>query len=311
MIEVRDLVKKYGENEAVKGVSFQVRKGEIYGLLGPNGAGKSTIISVLCGLIQPTSGSVFIDGLNIFTERMRVKKILGVVPQETAFYRELSAYENLMFYGSLYGLRGDKLKERVREAIELVGLEHRMNEPVEKYSGGMLRRLNFACGIVHNPKVLLLDEPTVGIDPQTRLNILEMIAKSAALGATILFTTHYLYEAEQICHRVGIIDNGKLLIEGTISELRVMTAEKDIVIVKGDIKADMLQRKLTEYNLTGVEIISIGANDATLASPSGENNIALLFRALSKMTEIKEFNVKQAGLETLFIKLTGKELREN
>ncbi len=311
MIEVKDLKKNYGNFEAVKGVSFKVFDNEIYGLLGPNGAGKTTIISILCGLIEPSSGTVYINNLNLFQESLSVKKIIGVVPQEAAFYKELSASENLMFFGSLYGLKGNQLKQSVYQALELVGLTHRMKEPVEKFSGGMLRRLNFACGILHKPKVLLLDEPTVGIDPQTRLNILEMITNTASQGTTILFTTHYLYEAEQICHRIGIIDDGKLLIEGTLDELKNIITQNDIIIIKGDFTKDLIQNKLSESKIMNAKIISCENGTATISIPSKEQNITTLLKTFSKITQIKEFNIKQPSLETLFIQLTGKELREN
>jgi linearmycin/streptolysin S transport system ATP-binding protein len=310
MIKVSNLRKMYGEIEALKGISFSVAAGEIYGLLGPNGAGKSTTISILCGLLQPTSGTVYIGGLNLFTETLEVKRILGVVPQEVAFYKELSAYDNLMFYGSLYGLKGNELQERAREVIELVGLAHRLKDPVEKYSGGMMRRLNIACGIMHKPKVLLLDEPTVGIDPQTRLSILETIVQTAAQGTTVLFTTHYLDEAEEICRRVGIIDNGQILVEGTIDELRTMVAEKNIILVKGSFSQEAMQDKLDDLHLKGTEILSFKEGTASIAIPPGENNIPLLFKSLSSMSDVKEFNIKQPSLEALFIKLTGRELRE-
>lgn len=310
MIKVTNLRKTYQDIVAVDNISFSVAVGEIYGLLRPNGAGKSTTISILCGLLQPTSGSVTIANYNLFTEPMNVKKIMGVVPQEVSLYKELSAYDNLMFIGSLYGLKSKELKQRTLEVLELIGLAHRMREPIEKYSGGMMRRLNIACGIIHKPKVLLLDEPTVGIDPQTRLNILETISQTAAHGTTVLFTTHYLDEAEEICHRIGIIDHGKILMEGTLQELRNAVAEKDIVIVKGNFTIELLQNKLNELALHGTEILSFKEGIASIALPPGQQNITLLFKNLSAMSEIKEFNIKQPSLETLFIKLTGRELRE-
>jgi len=310
MIEVKDIRKNYGDIEAVKGISFTVNKGEVYGLLGPNGAGKSTTISILCGLQKPSSGAVTIGGLNLFADPVAVKKIMGVVPQEVSLYHELSAVDNLMFFGSLYGLKGKERRDRVEEVLELVGLSHRTREAVGTFSGGMLRRLNIACGMIHKPAVLLLDEPTVGLDPQTRLTILETISNAATQGTAVLFTTHYLDEAEEICHRVGIIDHGKILIEGTLTELRKATTEKDIVIIRGNVKKETIAEIFAAQPSLGIELISHEEGTIKLAMLPGEQNLATLMRSLAALSEVKEISVKQPSLESLFIKLTGRELRE-
>ena len=205
MYEVDDLVKRCGDLVAVAGVSFEVRTGEIYGLLGPNGAGKTTTISMLCGLLKPDEGRVRFDGIDLGVEPIRVKSQLGVVPQEIALYDELSARENLRFWGSIYGLAGAALNRAVDRALEVVGLEGRAKDPPSKYSGGMRRRLNLALGLVHSPRALLLDEPTAGIDPQGRVKILDVVRDIAAAGTTIVYTTHYLEEAETLCDRIGIM----------------------------------------------------------------------------------------------------------
>ena len=205
VIEVRDLRKTYGDVKALDGVSFLVPEGTVYGLLGPNGAGKSTAISILAGLTAPTSGRASIAGHDLASDATAAKRALGFVPQDVVLYEELNAKENLEFFGGLYGIRGAELQGRVEELLRDIDLGDNAKRPVETYSGGMKRRLNLACGLVHQPKVLLLDEPTVGIDPQARLHILEMVRRIAQAGTTVLYTTHYLHEAEELCHRIAII----------------------------------------------------------------------------------------------------------
>src|SRR5438034_4994849 len=229
MIQASGLRKRFGEIEALRGISFSVSPGEIYGLLGPNGAGKSTTISILCGLVPPDAGEVRLNGVEVASRPLEARRSLGVVPQEVALYTELSATDNLSFFGRLYGLRGGDLRRRVEQALARVNLADRAREPVERYSGGMLRRLNIAIGVLHSPKVVLLDEPTVGLDPQTRLTILELVRTIAKDGAAVLYTTHYLDEAERLCDRIAIIDHGGILAEGTLAELRHAAGEREIV----------------------------------------------------------------------------------
>jgi ABC-2 type transport system ATP-binding protein len=231
MIRVEGLVKRFGEIRAVDGVSFEVRSGEIYGLLGPNGAGKTTIFSMLAGLLGPDAGRVTMDGVDLAESPVEVKRGLGIVPQEVAVYEELTARENLRLWAGLYGLTGAALDQAVHRALEEVGLSGRSKEPVERFSGGMKRRLNLSLGLVHGPKVILLDEPTVGIDPQARANILDVVRRVADSGAAVLYTTHYLEEAEQLCDRIGILDHGKLLSEGTLAELKELVGEDEVVVL--------------------------------------------------------------------------------
>ncbi len=214
MIKVEHLLKRFGELTAVDDLSFEVRQGEIFGLLGPNGAGKTTTISMICGVLRPDAGRVLIAEQDIWLRPKAVKQAIGVVPQEIAVYEDLTARDNLSFWGSLYGLRGAELTARVNEALSGVGLGDRATDKVEQFSGGMKRRLNLCMGLLHRPKLLLLDEPTVGIDPQARLNILEVIREVAAGGTTVLYTTHYLDEAQELCDRLAIIDHGKILATG-------------------------------------------------------------------------------------------------
>ena len=231
MIRVEGLVKRYGDIRAVDGVSFQVGVGEIYGLLGPNGAGKTTTFSMLAGLLAPDDGRITMGGVDLADDPVAVKRGLGIVPQEVAVYEELTARENLRLWAGLYGLTGAALDQAVARALDEVGLSGRSKEPVELFSGGMKRRLNLSLGLVHGPRVILLDEPTVGIDPQARANILDVVRRVADAGAAVLYTTHYLEEAEQLCDRIGILDHGKLLAEGTLAELKELVGEEEVVVI--------------------------------------------------------------------------------
>ncbi|MBE3566385.1 MAG: ABC transporter ATP-binding protein [Thermogemmatispora sp.] len=229
LVEVRNLVKRFGKLEAVKGVSFSIKAGEICGLLGPNGAGKSTIINILCGYLPPDEGEVLVCGYSIRRETQAVKRLLGVVPQEIALYRDLNALENLDFFASLYGVPAHEHQARAEEVLQFVGLYERRKEPLKNFSGGMLRRLNFAVALMHRPRVLLLDEPTVGVDPQSREHIFENIEKLAASGTTVLYTTHYMEEAERLCRRIAIMDEGRIIALGTLEQLLAMRDQRRAV----------------------------------------------------------------------------------
>ena len=207
----QDLRKSFGEFEAVKGISLQVARGEVFGLLGPNGAGKTTTISMLTGLLEPTAGHVAVDGLDLKSHTNEVKARMGLVPQEMALYMSLSARQNLTFFGRIYGLRGKDLRQRVDQVLEMIGLTDRADEAVEKYSGGMKRRVNIGAGLLHHPQILFLDEPTVGVDPQSRNAIFESVEALNRAGMSVIYTTHYMEEAQRLCHRVAIVDEGKLI----------------------------------------------------------------------------------------------------
>jgi len=244
VFRVEGLVKRYGDLRAVDGISFEVRKGELYGLLGPNGAGKTTTMSMLSGLLAPDEGRVFFDGIELGSDPIRIKAQLGIVPQETALYETLSARENLRFWAGLYGLAGAGLDQAVARVLELVGLTGRAKDPVKTFSGGMKRRLNLALGLVHGPRAVLMDEPTVGIDPQARANILEAVRAVTAAGTTVIYTTHYLEEAETLCDRVAIIDHGRILAEGTVDELKRRVSEKEILTVSGSFEVEEARARL-------------------------------------------------------------------
>src|SRR5512147_2521414 len=231
ILEAKNLVKKYGDFVAVNGISFDIREGEIFSLLGPNGAGKTTTISMLSTLYTPTSGDATIDGHSITRDPMAVKQVIGVVPQEIALYEDLTARENLIFWGQMYGLSGRSLMSRVDEVLEQIGLTDKARNRVRTYSGGMKRRVNIGVGLLHRPRLLFMDEPTVGIDPQSRRAILDSVKDLNRQGMTVLYTTHYMEEAEELSHRVGIIDHGQLIALGTQSELNRQVGETETLIL--------------------------------------------------------------------------------
>lgn len=308
VIEVHDLRKAYGDVQALDGVSFSVPEGTVYGLLGPNGAGKSTAISILAGLVAPTSGRASVAGHDVSNDSTAAKRALGFVPQDVVLYDELNAKENLEFFGGLYGIRGAGLRDRVAELLHDIDLGDNAKRPVETYSGGMKRRLNMACGLVHQPKVLLLDEPTVGIDPQARLHILEMVKRIAQSGTTVLYTTHYLHEAEDLCQRIAIIDHGRILAEGSLEELRSQVGERDLVTVTG--RFDVAAVRTLVSGLENTEILTLQESEMALALRHGSDIFGRLVRGLTECGEAREINIRQPSLENLFIKLTGRELRE-
>jgi ABC-2 type transport system ATP-binding protein len=309
MIEVEQLRKSYGELVAVEGVSFTVRPGEVFGLLGPNGAGKTTTIGCISGLLIPDRGQVRVMGYDVRKDGVLARRRLGLVPQEIALYEDLSAQENLAYWGGAYGLAGDLLKARIREALEWIGLEDRARQPVKSFSGGMKRRLNFACGILHRPPVLLLDEPAVGVDPQSRVRLLELVREQARAGVCVVYTTHYMEEAEALCDRVGIMDRGKMAAQGTLLELRAMLGERDLLRLSGSFPLESLRPALAAVE--GLEIIQADENLLRLALFDGPRRLPALLGALTAAgAEIRETTLTQPSLESLFIKLTGKELRE-
>ncbi len=282
-LSVRDLRKRYGATVAVDGVSFDVARGECFGLLGPNGAGKSTTINALVGAVRPDAGEVRVDG-DGDPARADVRRRIGVAPQSLALYDELTGEENLAFFGRLYGLGAARLAERVAWSLSFAGLADRRGERVKTYSGGMKRRLNMACALVHDPPVLLFDEPTVGVDPQSRNHVFESIETLAAQGRTILYTTHYMEEAERLCDRVAIVDHGKLLAAGETSKLVAEHGGKSVVEAEFE---DAPPRRIE-----------------TDRPPEA---VAELARSGAKFTAIR---VERPTLETVFLKLTGRRLRD-
>ncbi|MCH9651041.1 MAG: ABC transporter ATP-binding protein [Deltaproteobacteria bacterium] len=307
MIQVENLSKRFGDIRAVDGISFRVEKGEIYGLLGPNGAGKTTTMSMMTGLLEPDEGRVRFRSLDVAADPIAFRQQLGVVPQEIALYEDLTAQENLRFWGSLYGLGGKELKRAVQEVLEMVGLSGRSLEPVKRFSGGMKRRLNLSLGLVHKPQAVLLDEPTVGIDPQARVNILEVVRQVADAGTTVVYTTHYLEEAEGLCDRLGIMDHGQILAEGTLDELRAMVGEEETVSLYGTFSPE--QAKLRMESIPGVHLIKVEPERLVLGTGESGRSAIDLLQKVSDLT-VERISIQPPSLNGLFLKLTGRELRD-
>ncbi len=301
MICVESLSKRYGEKLAVDGISFEVKPGEVYGLLGPNGAGKTTTLSMVSGLLAADSGRVTFDGVDLAAEPLRVKS------QEVALYEELSALENLRFWGSLYGLSGRALAAAVERGLELVGLAGRAKDAVKTYSGGMKRRLNLALGLVHSPRAVLLDEPTVGIDPQARASVLQVVRSTAAAGTSVLYTTHYLEEAEGLCDRIGILDHGRILAEGTLQDLKARLAAEEVVTLWGSFEPAAAQAALA--GLPEVRFLSGGEGWMAFAAQAG-GAAGLLAAVYGQSLAVDRVAIDPPSLNALFLKLTGRELRD-
>jgi ABC-2 type transport system ATP-binding protein len=309
MIEVDHLRKSYGPLTAVDDASFTARPGEIFGLLGPNGAGKSTTIGCICGLLSPTAGSIRVAGHDVTTDARQAKRTIGVVPQEIALYEDLTARENLDYWGAVQGLSGDALKSAIQDALDATGLADRAKEPVKRFSGGMKRRLNFAAGILHKPKVLLLDEPTVGVDPQSRVHLLGLVRAQAAAGACVLYTTHYMEEAETLCDRLAIIDHGRLIAQGTLDELRSILGERDLLRLTGVFPEPAVRAALSSE--PDLELLGFEDGQLRLALGRASERLPHLFQILASAgAEVRGTILTRPNLESLFIKLTGKDLRE-
>ncbi|HYT74451.1 MAG TPA: ABC transporter ATP-binding protein [Vicinamibacterales bacterium] len=307
LIEVTGLRKRFGDVEALRGVSFRVAAGEIYGLLGPNGAGKSTTINILCGLLRPDGGEARLNGIDVVRDPVGARRVLGVVPQEVALYSDMSARENLAFFGRLYGLRGADLRSRIDRVLGQVNLADRAKEPIERYSGGMLRRLNISAGILHGPAIVLLDEPTVGLDPQSRAAILDLV-RTIAADAAVVYTTHYLDEAERLCDRLAIIDHGAVLAEGTLGDLRQAAGEREIVALRGVFQSEAVPAALGMS--PDVQILKCTADELLFSVRSAERELSGLMAIAGGLGTVREVAIKQPSLENLFIKLTGRALRE-
>jgi len=308
-IEVDDLHKAFGEVKAVDGASFKVQQGEIFSLLGPNGAGKTTILSLLSCLLHPAGGDALVMGHSIRKDPMGVKSVLGVVPQEIALYEDMSARENLNFWGKMYGLRGEALKTRVAEVLEVIGLTDRANDFIKKYSGGMKRRVNIGVALLHKPQVIYMDEPTVGIDPQSRRSILDNVITLKNKGMTVLYTTHYMEEAQELSDHIAIMDHGKIIAGGTNEELVRIVGELDRITVT--INAESARVIDGWKSVQGVKKVT--AEDGTLTILADDSNRVLprLFEAAADGgMRITSVNVQEPNLESVFLHLTGRALRD-
>jgi len=313
VIEIENLTKRYGDTLAVDGLSLTANPGEVTGLLGPNGAGKSTTIGCLSGLREPSSGRVRVLGHDVVRDKRHALEPLGVVPQELALYEDLTARENLEYWGGAYGVRGLVLRNRVADVLELVGLGDRADERASRFSGGMKRRLNFGCALVHSPRVLLLDEPTVGVDPQSRVKLLELVRELARAGSTVLYTTHHMQEAEELCDQLAIVDHGRVIASGTLRELKARLGGRDLLRLDGSFDATRAKAALEGLrgSLGALEVVSLDERVLQLSLADASRKLAELFAALHQAgCEVKETTLRQPSLESLFIALTGKELRE-
>ncbi|MFD3448280.1 ATP-binding cassette domain-containing protein [Microbacteriaceae bacterium 4G12] len=308
-LEIKNLTKKFGDFIAVDNMSLAIQEGEIFGFLGSNGAGKSTTINMIAGLLRSNEGEISILGKNIEKHKRFAKMNIGIVPQDLAIYEELTAYENVKFFAGLYGLRGAELKARVEEALQFVGLSDKHKSYPKNFSGGMKRRLNIACAIAHRPKLIIMDEPTVGIDPQSRNYILQSVQKLNEMGSTIIYTSHYMEEVEEICTKIAIVDHGKVIAEGTKEQLKaIITDTKDIWIeVKSAENMDVA--KVKEIN--GVKAVQIEENVIKVHSDAGLNNLnKIIQHFINHDIEIRSLEEQAPNLETVFLTLTGRNLRD-
>jgi len=308
-IEVQNLHKSFGEIQAVQGVSFAVQQGEIFSLLGPNGAGKTTTISMLSTLLRPDEGDALVMGHSVRKEPMAVKAVLGVVPQEIALYEDLSARENLTFWGKMYGLRGSTLKKRVEEVLETIGLSDRAKGRISKFSGGMKRRVNIGVALLHKPQIIFMDEPTVGIDPQSRRNILDSVVRLKDEGMTVLYTTHYMEEAQELSDHIAIMDHGRLIAYGTHEELVKIVGEKGRIKLTINPESESV---LSAWQSTsGVWSITTGDGELTLEVDDSNKVLPSLFEvAALHGVRITSVAIQEPDLESVFLHLTGRALRD-
>lgn len=310
MIEVKNLHKAYKNVVAVEDVSLYLDEGESVGLLGPNGAGKSTTISMISTLLPPTKGTVTYNGKDAFNNPEELRPVLGVVPQEIALYEELSAYENMKFFGKVYGLSGEHLENKIKEVLELVGLTERQKDAVHTYSGGMKRRINIAVSLMHDPEILIMDEPTVGIDPQSRNYILEMVRNlNRERGLTVLYTSHYMEEVEKLCDRVYIMDHGQIIASGSKAELKSILSNEEMVHIQVEQREEPFAKRLMP--LQGVNQVIENSGGYNLIAAKGEQLLGDIFE-IAKETNVKiiGIHVQAPTLEDVFLHLTGRKLRD-
>jgi ABC-2 type transport system ATP-binding protein len=311
MLEVNNARKSFGKKEVVKGVTFTVEKGEAFGLLGPNGAGKSTIISMICGLLSFNSGEIKVEGFSVKDHPMEIKRKIGIVPQDIALYPTMSAIDNLLFWGKMYGLTGKQVVKKAYEVLDFVGLRDRAKDKIETFSGGMKRRINIGAALMHKPELLIMDEPTVGIDPQSRNHILETVKELNKQGMTIIYTSHYMEEVEFLCKRIGIIDHGEVIAIGTKEDLVNRLSGGTVIKMEVSHYQKSLEEELNA--LPKVEKVFSNKNGTELeifVSASFQALGELVSTAIKNSVEVSAIKVQEPNLETLFLQLTGRSLRD-
>jgi len=307
VIKIEQIFKNFAKIKALQKVDLQIEKGELFGLLGPNGAGKSTLINILSTFLPPTSGQVTMAGHSLARNKDEIKKIIGIVPQEIALYQELTAKENLHFWGAIYGLPKAELNQRIEDILQMVGLYQRRNDVLKNYSGGMKRRINIAAGLLHNPKIILLDEPTVGVDPQSRNFIFNMIENLNQAGKTIIYTTHYMEEAERLCDRIAIIDKGKIIALGNKQALyKILDYENSITLkLKLPPQLNQLKNKFPEYKIKLLDPKTLFISHQNILS-----QVSTIIQQIGSQN-IVEIDFDKPNLEKVFLQLTGRELRDD
>ncbi len=309
LLEVKNLKKSFKKVNAVNGIDFSVRKGEVFGLLGPNGAGKSTTISMISTLIKPTEGEIYFNKQDIVKNPKAIQQKLGVVPQEIALYPTLSGYENLKFWGHSYGLRGKELKSRIDEISQIIGVTDRLKDKIEKYSGGMKRRINIGAALLHKPELLIMDEPTVGIDPQSRNHILDTVLKLNKEGMTIIYTSHYMEEVEYLCSKISIMDKGEVIASGSKDELiNIVKGQKKISLKFDNINEKLINKIKEVKHIEAIENI----DDEIIVSTKNDDDIfkGIIEKVSETNSNILSIDVKKPNLESVFLHLTGRALRD-
>ncbi|MCL2199143.1 MAG: ABC transporter ATP-binding protein [Defluviitaleaceae bacterium] len=305
---MKKVVKRYGDFTALDHLDMEINEGEIFGLLGPNGAGKSTSIRSLCGLIGIDSGEITVFGQRQDVNNVKIRQKMGIVTQEITVFSDLSAEANLRYFGSLYGLRGRELNENVARVLKFIGLTEHKNKRPGKFSGGMQRRLNIGCALVHRPKLLIMDEPTVGIDPQSRNHILESVKQIAAEGTTVIYTTHYMEEVQAICNRISIMDTGRVIADGTIDELVGRISHEDTIRLTAAMPSDALTEDIKA--ISGIKNVAVSGNEYTITSGADSGNLNRIMEIAMRHGGVSNIHSDKPNLEDVFLTLTGKKLRD-
>lgn len=308
IIKIKDLSKSFGKTQAVKHIDLNISQGEFFGLLGPNGAGKTTTINILSTVLKPDKGVIDINGYNLKTDPEKCKKSLGIVPQEIALYEDLSAWQNLMFWGRLYGISKGRAEKQAGHLLELMELKDRSHSLIKHFSGGMKRRINIAAAMLHQPKILLMDEPTVGVDPQSRNKIYDVLAEFSKHDVTIIYTTHYMDEVEKLCDRIGIIDHGEIIARGTLEELRKISDSGESIVIRFESagRTEDLQLK-EEFG----DRIAVYENKLIFNTKNSNRDLPLIIERCNRLcSSITHISIERASLEAVFLKLTGRKLRD-